>query len=44
MNQENVKRECPECKSKNIEVLSARETFDETVYLFKCRDCGISFS
>ena len=43
MNQE-VKRKCPECGSDNIQLLSARETFDETVYLFKCRDCEVTFS
>ena len=43
MNQEDI-RDCPECGSKNIEILSARETFDGTVYLFKCRNCGVEFS
>ena len=27
-----IERECPECGSKNIEIVSARETFDGTVY------------
>ena len=43
MDQE-VNRKCPKCGSDNIEVLSARKTFDETVYLFKCRDCEVTFS
>ena len=42
MNQE--KRKCPECESNNIEVLSATKTFDETVYLFKCKYCREQFS
>lgn len=37
-------RDCPDCGSKNIEILSARETFEGTVYLFKCKDCGEEFS
>lgn len=39
-----IERDCPECGSKNIEILSATETFDETVYLFECKDCGERFS
>ena len=42
MNQK--RRKCPECGSNNIEVLSATKTFDGTVYLFKCKDCGEKFS
>ena len=38
------KSECPKCKSENITVLSATETWDGTVYLFKCNDCGTRFS
>ena len=39
-----IERECPECGSKNIEVLSATDTFEGTLYLLKCRDCGCEFS
>lgn len=43
MNQE-VKRKCPECGSNDIEVLSSHKTFDETVHLFKYKNCELKFS
>lgn len=42
MNQED-QRECPKCKSKNIVILSIDKTFDGTLYLLKCNDCGCEF-
>ncbi|WP_405308997.1 hypothetical protein [Methanobrevibacter sp.] len=36
-------RECPFCKSKNIELVPHQKTFDELVYINRCKDCGRRF-
>ena len=41
---EDDKRECPFCKSKNIELVPHQKTFDELVYINRCKDCGRRFS
>lgn len=37
------KRECPDCKSTNIELVPYKQTFDGLVYINRYKDCGRRF-
>lgn len=39
----NDKRECPKCKSKNIEEIREKITFDGPVKTYRCLKCGHKF-
>lgn len=38
------KRECPDCKSTNIELVPYKKTFDGHAYINRCKECGRRFS